>query len=392
MSSPETHALLGASSAHRWLLCTPSARLEAQVPDTGESSPFAAQGTEAHALAELELSRETGKISKRQYAARMRTRKASEYHDEEMVEAVSGYVDTVMGIVRDMRDELGSEPYVDLEQRVDFSGYVPEGFGTADVVLVCGDVVHVVDLKYGKGVPVDARDNPQLRLYAIGAVDKYDVLGGFREARMTIVQPRLSSSSTDVVAVDELRSWASDYVQPRARLAWRGEGEFAPGDDTCRFCRVRATCRARADAALETAREDFGAETLTDEEIAELLPRLDDIEAWCRDVKDYALQQMLDGRASYEGYKLVEGRSTRSISDPERAMDVLDKAGIPAEDYLKPYQLKGITALTKALGKKRFGELLGDLVVKPAGKPALVPESDRRPAISGLASAKEDFS
>lgn len=399
MSTPTQHAMLGASSAHRWLACPPSARLEAGMPDEG--SQFAAQGTEAHALAELELSRRLGKISQQQHAARMRARKRSPWHDVEMEEAVGRYVDAVMAIVDDARDDAGGrDPFADLEQRVDFSRWVPGGFGTADVVVIADNRIHVVDLKYGKGVPVEAEGNPQLRLYALGAVEKYAPLASFDRVAMTIVQPRLQSQTTDEMTIDDLLAWADDVVVPAARLASEGAGEFAPSGETCRWCRARAVCRARAEAALATARVDFDdgmtgdslprADTLSDDDIARILPLLGEVQAWARDLQDHALALALGGDR-IPGYKLVEGRSTRTINDPERAMELLDAAGVAADDYLKPYQLRGITDLTRLLGRKRFDAILGDLVVKPAGKPVLVPEDDKRPEIGGAESAGRDF-
>lgn len=401
------HALLGASSAHRWLECPPSARLEleAGAPDAG--SPYAAEGTAAHDYAELELSYRLGKITKRQHSGRIKKHKATEWWGPEMEEAVGSYVGFVLGVAENVRRE-GGEPYVDLEQRVDYSEYVPGGFGTADAVVISDDALHVIDLKYGKGVPVDAVGNPQLRLYALGAALKYRMLFDFEEVRMSIVQPRLGADSTDSMPLEELLRWAAEYVAPRAKLADAGGGEYSPGEAQCRWCRAKAVCRARAEANLKAACEDFALdslpadpaeveealerpELLSIEEVAALLPLLPRIEAWAKDVQEWALEQARDHGVAFPGYKLVEGRSVRKITEPLAAMRALEAAGYAPEDYQKPVEIKPIGQLEKLVGKKGFEELVGKYAFKPAGKPALVPESDKRPAIDSAEAAAADF-
>jgi len=412
------HAVLSASSAHRWLTCPPSARLEETEQD--QTSAYAEEGTAAHAYAELELSYRLGKINKRSYSGRLKAHKQTAWWGAEMEEAIDLYATQVIEIAESFKQE-GYTPYVDLEQCVYFSDFVPEGFGTADVVVLANDTLHVIDLKYGKGVPVDAQDNPQLRLYALGAALKYQMLFGFSRVSMSIIQPRLGASSTDTLGFDDLLAWATDYVAPRAQLAFEGKGDFCPGEHACRFCRIKATCRARAELSLSTALDDFSEfyisdtgeatdqfnfnrigvgevkdclpakERLTIKEISQLLPVLPIIEAWAKEVQEWALEQARDHSVRFEGYKLVEGRSNRLISDPEAAIGILDETDIESEKYIKPVELQGITALEKALGKKTFSELLGDLVIKPAGKPVLAPECDKRPEISSLESAVEDF-
>ena len=401
------HALLGASSAHRWLECPPSARLElaAGVPDEG--SPYAAEGTAAHAYAELELSYRLGHITKRQYSGRLKKHKATEWWGPEMEEAVDDYATEVMNIVEGLRLE-GGHPAVELEQRVDYSEYVPGGFGTADVAVLSEGVLHVIDLKYGKGVPVSAEGNPQLRLYALGAALKYQMIYEFGEVRMTIVQPRLGSSSTDSMPYGELLRWAEEVVAPRARLADAGEGAYSPGESQCRWCRAKAACRARAEANLKAACEDFSLDSLPEgpdevdlsvpqpellsaEEVAALLPILPRIEAWAKDVQEWALEQARDHGVAFPGYKLVEGRSNRKVVQPGAAMDALAAEGFAASDYQKPAELVPLGKLEKLLGKARFAEVLGAYVDKPAGKPALVPSSDKRPAIDPAEAAAADF-
>lgn len=404
--APGAHALLGASSAKRWLGCPPSARLVERLGLPDEGSEFAEAGTEAHALAELKLRLATGEITKRQFSSRMRAHKNNKHYDAEMEDATDAYVSFVRGLVEALADEAGEEPLVELEQRVDFSAYVPEGFGTADCVIISSSELHVIDLKYGKGVEVSAEDNPQLKLYALGALDRYALVYGVETVRTTIMQPRLGNVSCAEYGADELAAWGRDYVAPRAEQAWAGEGEYGPGEDTCRWCRAKAVCRARADAALSAARDDFdtlaipdpgvfsGAlgdvELLGDGEVARLLALCPLMEAWCKDIRAWALDRALEGRR-FEGWKLVEGRSTRKIADPEAVMNALEAAGVPAESYLKPYELQTITALTRALGKARFSALVEPHVVKPAGKPALVPAGDKRPEIGSAAGAAEDF-
>lgn len=399
------HALLGASSAHRWLECTPSARLEESLGVEDGGSRYADEGTAAHAYAELELSYHLGEINKRQYAGRLKKHRAGEYWGAEMEEAVGSYAQLIADMAAAL-DAEGKHPIVELEQRVDYSEYVPGGFGTADAVILSDGVLHVIDLKYGKGVPVSAEGNDQLRLYALGAVLGYRCLYDFGEVRMTIVQPRLNSVSTDSLGCAELIDWAETYVEPRARMADEGRGEYSPGEKQCRWCKAKAVCRARADAMLDVARAEFGVlddadladpdrkpdpELMTVEDIAALLPILPAIEAWAKDVQDYALAQARDHGVRFEGYKLVEGRSSRKIDDPLKAAEALRDMGYQPGDYYKPAELKTITALERALGKAAFSDVLGAYVVKPAGKPALVPEGDKRPEINSAESAAADF-
>lgn len=401
------HALLGASSAHRWLECTPSARLEERAGIPDEGSPFAAEGTAAHEYAELELSYRLGEINRRSYAGRLKKHKATEWWGPEMEEAVGDYASYVCEQVEGLKAE-GKTPYAYLEQRVDYSEFVPGGFGTADAVILSDGEIHVIDLKYGKGVPVSAEGNPQLRLYALGAALAYMDLFCFDDVHMTIVQPRLGSVSSDSMSLNDLLDWAEFYVKPRALKADAGEGELRPSEHACRWCRVKAVCRARAEASLKAACEDFSLDSLPEspeeaemsvplpdllevEEVAELLPLLPAIEAWAKDVQEWALAQARDRGTRFPGYKLVEGRSNRKVVQPGAAMDALSLEGFAASDYQKPAELVPIGKLEKLLGKARFAEVLGAYVDKPAGKPALVPESDKRPEISSAESAAADF-
>lgn len=419
MASPEKHALLGASSAHRWITCPPSARLEEAQGAPDKGSVYAEEGTAAHAYAELLLSKLLGKINNRSFAGRLKKVKAGEYWGAEMEDAIEDYAHFILEQVADI-EEAGQEPYVDLEQIVDFSDYVPEGFGTADVVILTDDMLHVIDLKYGKGVAVSAVDNPQLMLYALGAAIKYRSLFDFSRVRMSIVQPRLDSISSTEIALSDLIGWAENVVKPAADLAFAGEGEFTPSESACRWCRVKATCRARADQMLDSALKDFDMdgkvagsagfsaanppsaedaadylptpEILSTDEVAALLPVLPALQAWAKDIEDWALEQARDQGVRFNGYKLVEGRSIRKITDSEAAAKRLcDEYDYPAEDVYKDPELLPLGKLERLLGKKSFDEILGDLVEKPAGKPCLVPESDKRPEIGSTEGAIADF-
>lgn len=381
------HAILSASGAARWLACTPSAQLEQQFQD--QQSDYAAEGSFAHNLAELLLSRIiTGKP--RAHIKALAELRNGPFYSTEMQEAVDHYVSQVAErynkAVSSCPDTLAL-----LEQRLDFSDWVPSGFGTGDVVIISDDAIEVIDLKYGKGVPVSAEGNPQTRLYGLGAVKTYGMLYDFSRVRMTIIQPRLDSISTEEMTVDELLTWADEHIKPRAALAIAGEGEFAAGDH-CRFCKAKATCRARADKNLELAKYDFQESfLLSHDEIADVLARAEELAKWAKDVQEYALDQATNHGVKFPGYKLVEGRSVRKYADDEAVARALTEAGY-AEDTIYTRSLLGITAMEKELGKKRFAELLNELIVKPAGKPTLVPESDKRPEINSTESAQADFS
>lgn len=382
------HAILSASGASRWLACTPSAQLERQFPD--EKSEYAAEGSFAHTLAELLLSRIiTGKP--RAHIKALAELRKDLFYSTEMQEAVDQYVSQVAELYNRAVSSC-SDTLALLEQRLDFSDWVPGGFGTGDVVIISDDVIEVIDLKYGKGVPVSAEGNPQTRLYGLGAVKTYGMLYDFSTVRMTIIQPRLDSVSTEELTVDELVAWADERIKPRAAMAIKGEGEFAAGDH-CRFCRAKATCRARAEANLELAKYDFQESfLLSHDEIAEVLTRAEELQKWTKDVQDYAFDQAHNHGVKFPGWKLVEGRSKRVYVDEDKVAKALIEGGYIEGVIYKPKELLGITAMEKEVGKKKFGQLLSELIVKPAGKPTLVPESDRRLEINSDEAAKADFS
>lgn len=372
------HALLGASSSARWLVCTPSARLEAMFPD--EQSPYAAEGTVAHDLAEAILRH------------KLEGKKAPKLDDysTEMVEAVNRYVDICEEKVNEARAR-SSDAEAMIEARLDFSRWVPEGFGTGDMVIVADGILEVIDLKYGKGVPVSAIENTQMRLYALGAYDVNEFLYDVKSVRMTIVQPRLDSVSTDEMALEELLDWGEE-IKPIAQRAFNGEGDCTPCD-YCNFCKARHTCRALADTCLTAFYKDGGKlnQLLTDSEVSDILAMKDLITKWIKGVYDFAYEKALSGEKQWPGYKLVEGTSRRTITDPEAAAKTLLDNGYKEEDIFKPRELEGITNLQKVLGKKGVTEYLEAYIDKPEGKPTLVPDSDKRPAINTVETMMNEF-
>lgn len=372
------HALLGASSSARWLVCTPSARLEAMFPD--EQSPYAAEGTVAHDLAESILRH------------KLEGKKAPKLDDysTEMVEAVNRYVDICEEKVNEARAR-SSDAEAMIEARLDFSRWVPDGFGTGDMVIVADGILEVIDLKYGKGVPVSAIENTQMRLYALGAYDVNEFLYDVKSVRMTIVQPRLDSVSTDEMALEELLDWGEE-IKPIAQRAWEGIGDCTPCD-YCNFCKARHTCRALADTCLTAFYKDGGKlnQLLTDREVSDILAMKDLITKWIKGVYDFAYEKALAGEKQWPGFKLVEGTSRRTITDPDAAAQTLLDNGYKEKDIFKPRELEGITNLQKVLGKKGVAKYLEAYIDKPEGKPTLVPDSDKRPAINTVETMMNEF-
>jgi hypothetical protein len=382
------HAILSASGAHRWMACPGSARFEAQFNE--ETSEYAEEGRFAHALAELQLGFSLGNITHREYNKNLKTMQENPLYSPVMAEYIEQYTTFVQERVADACNRC-KDPIVLLEQRLDFSEWVPEGFGTGDVVIIADGTLEVIDLKYGQGVPVDAAGNPQLRLYGLGAYALFSPLYDIEGVRMTICQPRLDSLSSETRSAVELIHWGETEIRPKAELAFSGKGGFCAGEH-CKFCRGRAMCRARAEYNLELARYDFTApQSLTDDEIAEILGKITDLQSWAKDVSEYALTQARDNGIYFPGWKLVEGRSNRKYTDEEQVVATLLAAKYDA-DLITPRVLLGITAMEKEIGKKKFNELLSGLVEKPPGKPTLVPESDKRPALNSTQTAIEDFS
>ena len=375
------HALLSASGAQRWLSCPPSARLEEAVEE--QSSEYAREGSFAHELAELYLAQELGLIKKSDFNKRLKELRQNPFYSEELDAYVKIYLDFAIEKINEARART-RDAVVLLEMKLDYSTWVPEGFGTGDLVLVTDDALEVIDFKYGRGIQVGAEDNPQMRLYALGALSQFGCLYEVDTARMTIVQPRLDSISTDEMAVEELVDWGEKMVKPIADLAFKGEGEFKAGGH-CRFCRVRATCRARAEMNMKLACYDFKEPPLlTDEEIVEVLDAADEYMKWISDLQGYALDQAVNNGKKWPGYKLVEGRSYRRYKDQGKVAEALIAAGYK-EDEIYEKVLLGITKMERAVGRKEFNELLAGLIEKPPGKAKLAPESDKRPAVKSTA-------
>lgn len=380
-----SHAILSPSSADRWIHCPPSARINAEAPQA--DTVYTREGTLAHAVCELKARKHfLGGIGPRKYQAELAKLKKHELWQEEM----EGYTDDYLDALKDIAATFPGPPFVALEQRVDFSEYVPDGYGTADCAMISGNTLHIVDFKYGKGIEVRAEENPQMMLYALGAMLDYSAIYDIHTVRMTIVQPRIQRGpDTWELPSPDLWTWANLILHPAAQLAAKGEGEFAEGE-WCRFCAIRGSCRARA--AANTALEDFGEKRppeLDDEEVARALTLGQRLRAWLADLEEYALGACLDGR-EIPGYKAVEGRSVRAWTDQDDAFNAARAAGVPDEML---YERKPVTlaALEKIMGKKPFAEALAEYVTVPAGKPALAPASDRRPAITHRPTAEDDF-
>lgn len=398
---PDKHAILSPSAAHRWLHCTPAPRVEAEFPET--TSEYAEEGRLAHSVCELAAKKKFTVMNNRAYNSRLKKLKADPKWDDEMLSTAATYVEHLTEHA--MRFEHA--PYVALEVQVDITDYAPEAFGTCDCIMIGGDELIITDYKHGKGVPVSAQDNPQMLLYALGALKLYRPIYGdmIRRVSTYIDQPRLDSYDGASMTVEELLAWG-ESIKPKAAAAFMGTGEFAPGE-WCRFCRAKAKCRARANQ--NTALEDFKdciplgrsipmqteydatgfkpSNCLTDEEIGALLVRAEGLVAWYNDLKEYALVACLNGKTIL-GWKAVEGRSTRAWTDQDAALEALMAGGVE-EAIIYDRVPKTLAQLEKVIGKQRFGELVGGMITKSPGKPALAAESDKRPAYNGAAA---DFS
>lgn len=380
-----SHALLSASGADRWMACTPSPRTEESVSE--ESSEFAKEGTFAHTLAELKLSLHLGEITKREYNKRLKEEKTNEFYSEDLEDYVDVYVNFAIEKVNEAKART-KDALILLEKRLDYSPWVREGFGTGDLVLIADEVLEIVDLKFGKGIKVEAQDNSQLKLYSLGAINEFGLLYDIRTIKMTICQPRLDHISTEELAADDLLDWAENIVKPLADLAYEGKGDFKSGDH-CRFCSVRHTCRQRSEDNLKLACLDFRPPpTLTDEEIVEVLETIDDLIKWAKDVEDYAFKEAANNGKQWPGYKLVEGRRTRRYSSEEKVAEALLDAGYEEEKIFSK-SLLSLTKLEKELGKKEFEEIIGSLIEVPPGRLKLVPDIDKRVAVKN--SAEIDF-
>ena len=371
---PSKHAILSASSSHRWLNCSPSARLEQEFED--RETEAAAEGTAAHALCEHKL--------RRALKLQSRRKPISKYECDEMDMHTDNYVQFVLETLSEARQHC-PDPLINIEQRLDFSCYVPDGFGTGDCIIISDKTMHVIDFKYGQGVLVDAEQNPQMMLYALGALRLFDSLYDIEDVAMTIYQPRRENISTWTISVADLKTWAEEELIPRAKLAFEGKGDFMPGP-WCTFCKAAVKCRARAEEKLRLAQYEFARPPLlTDAEIEDILGKLDDLTRWAEEIKAYAQDAALNHGKQWHGYKVVEGRSVRKYSNEDAVVEAANAAGY--HDIFRKTLLP-ITEMEKLMGKQEFQTILGGLIVKPAGKPTLVPASDKRPAIT---SANTDF-
>ena len=377
------HALLSASGASRWMKCNPSARLEDMFPDC--SSEYAEEGTLAHEISELKLTKYLKTMSLRTFNSKMKKLKSHKLYKPEMENYTDVYVDNIKELLMSF-DKPGT---AEIEKKVDFSEYVPEGFGTCDFVTVDNETLYIRDLKYGRGVPVSAQDNPQLMLYSLGAYLEFSLFKDIENINMGIIQPRLDIVSIFEISADKLMKWAENEVKPNAEKAFKGEGDFKVGQ--CTFCRAKALCRARAEAnmSLETEMKLKG-NILSNEEMGEILNRARDIVKWVKDIENYCQQAILRGEY-VPGWKVVEGRSVRAFSDTEKAMEVLKEKGV-AEELMYERKVLTLTQLEGVVGKKDFNEYVGDFIIKPKGKPTLVPESDKRaPYVNDVINASDDF-
>ena len=350
--------------------------MEEQFPNNDTTA--AAEGTAAHALCEHKLKK----------ALKMRSKRpVSEYDSDEMEQCSDGYVEYVLEKLTEAK-KLCSDPLVLIEQHLDFSKYVTDGFGTGDCLIIADDTIHIIDFKYGQGVVVDATDNPQMKLYALGALEMYAGIYDIKQIALTIYQPRRNHISEWEISVDDLLEWAYTELKVKAELAYNGEGDYCAGE-WCTFCRAAVKCRARAEAKLQLAQYEFAQPPLlSDEEIEDILGKLDDLTAWAKDIKEYAEDAAINHGKKWTGFKVVEGRSVRKYTDEDAVAEVAKLHGY--KDIFKQ-SLITITEMEKLLGKREFNEILGDLVYKPPGKPTLVPESDKRPAIN-TTTATDEFS
>lgn len=383
---PDVHALLSASSAYRWKNCPGSVSLCRGVPDKGSS--YAEEGTLAHSLAELMINYNLNRMTKVEFNRRLNEIKNNPFYCQEMQDYIKDYTEHIWELMNEAK-AVCKDAELLTEQRLDFSTWVPDGFGTGDVVIVYDKVIHICDLKYGKGVGVSAEQNPQLMLYGLGALSTYDMLYDIETVKLTIIQPRLDNISTYEISAADLLKWGEEEIKPAAEEAMTENAKCVAGD-WCRFCKVKATCRARKEAMTELARMEFkDARLLEDSEIGEVLRLADQLTAWAGDVKEYAQEEAEKGK-KWDGWKLVEGRSNRKYSDEAKVVEALTAAGYN-EALLFEKKLYGITAMEKIIGKKPLAEYCGSLIIKPPGKPVLVPESDKRPELNSIDSAVKDF-
>lgn len=383
---PEVHARLSASGSKKWLNCPGSIQMESEFPD--KTSAFAEEGTNAHSLGEAKI-----RLALNQYN---RVKYHNAIKNLEITEDMDDYTDSYKNFVIERFNEAkGKTPdaQIYIEKQLDFSLWVPGGFGTGDAVIIGDGTLEIIDLKYGTGVRVSAKDNSQMRLYALGAVSAFDFLYDIKQIRMTIYQPRIDNISTETISFDTLMAWGEE-VKTRAERANNDNVTECVAGSHCDagFCKARAVCRAYNEERQRLAMYDFKRPAkLSVEEIADIIDQADKISKWVKTVNDYALDQAVNHGVEIPGFKLVEGRSVRKYSKPDEEIGdhLIDLGYLESDIFTK--SLKGISHMEKLLGKKGFNDVLGDYVVKPQGKPTLVHNDDKRPAINSTANAVEDF-
>lgn len=382
MAEEKAHAVLSASSSHKWLVCTPSARLEEKFPN--KTSEYMAEGTLAHEIAEFKVrSYFLEAMPKSTYTRRLNKFKKEELFDNEMLV----HTDTYLEYIKEEAMKTSNKPFIAVEQRVDFSKYVPEGFGTADCIIISGDTLQVIDFKYGKGVKVEAQDNPQMKLYALGVLSQYGMFYNIKYIKMSIVQPRIDNISSYEIPVEPLLEWGEKIVKPQAQKAFMGIGDFVQGEH-CKFCRAKGACEFRATENMKVIKEIQNTTGIvSNDDLGEMLSKTDGIEQWIKDLRSYALEQILKGE-KVPGWKAVEGKSNRKIVDVDKAFEILEANGY---DKAILYERKPITLtqLEKVVGKKKLSETIGDYIEKPKGAPTLAKEDDKRELYK--VSAAEEF-
>lgn len=372
--SERAHAVLSASGAEKWLNCPPSARLEESYPDT--SSPYAKEGTLAHEIAEFKTRNyfiET--LPKRTFTSKLNKFKKEELYQNEMDE----YTESYLEYIKEVAMKYPSKPYIALEKKIDFSKYVPDGYGTCDCILIHGNDMHIIDFKYGKGVQVSAENNSQLMLYALGALEAYSMLYQIETLYLSIFQPRLDNISCFEISAANLLSWAVREVEPKAKLAYDGIGDFKAGEH-CRFCKAQAQCRAKAESIISVFPVKNEPALLTDDEIGLILAKAKELVSWSNAVEDYALNAILSGK-EIRGWKAVEGRSVRVFSDADKAFEKIVESGTP-EEMLYERKPLSLSQIEKLLGKKEFENIVSGFIIKPQGKPTLAPSDDKRPVFN----------
>lgn len=382
MSDEKKHALLSASSSHRWLKCTPSARLEEQFEE--ETSDYAKEGTLAHEIAEFKVNNfifET--LSKRSYNAKLKKFEKEELYNPEMLTHTETYLEYIKGLML----ESPIKPFSAIEQTVDYSTYAPEGFGTADFLMIRENTLTIVDFKYGKGVEVSAVENPQMKLYALGAYEQFKLFYDIKTVKMAIVQPRIDNISEYELPIMDLLNWGNTVVKPQAEKAFKGEGEFEEGEH-CKFCRAKGKCRYRNETNLQKYEDARNTQIISNTELGQVLSKIEGLDTWLKDLKATALKEILQGH-KVEGWKAVEGKSNRKIVDIDKAFEIIEAGGIERALLYETSPIS-LTELEKVVGKKKLGELIGDYIEKPKGAPTLAKESDKRKNYKE-SSALEDF-